>query len=310
MVPPVKVLGEVETTRRQAGSVSSTKADITTRQAARPDRGIALLCAGLPMKAIRTSRATIRVVVRTLAALAMLTVIDFTQATTAPAPRRLEAEVEQAINTDMAPLPQRAALIERIEGARANNPDGDVGARLALLWLRGVKWMLAGIPLADRDGEPHDPWMEQHRDLVVFSEPAGEWLIVPDVIWKLHNQHRDATVAEDIAWLAVQNGLPGECEGYVPCDAHGMNTLDGEYLRRYPAGRHVPEIVERVKGTLEQSVRLMAEPDGRQFLNPATDCGDLKEPLIALRRAVAGSSASADRDRTLVLADGILRICP
>jgi hypothetical protein len=262
------------------------------------------------MKAIRTSRATIRVVVRTLAALAILTVIDFTQATTAPAPRRLEAEVEQAINTDTAPLPQRAAFIERIEGARANNPDGDVGARLALLWLRGVKWMLAGIPLADRDGEPHDPWMEQHRDRVVFSEPAGEWLIVPDVIWKLHDQYRDATVAEDIAWLAVQNGLPGECEGYVPCYAYGMNTLDGEYLRRYPAGRHVPEIVERVKGTLEQSVRLMAEPDGRQFLNPATDCGDLKEPLIALRGAVAGSSASADRDHALVLADGILRMCP
>ena len=71
---------------------------------------------------------------------------------------------------------------------------------------------------------------------MVYSEPAGEWLIVPDVIWKIHDQYRDAAVAEDIAWLAVQNGLPGECEGYVPCDAQGMNTLDGEYLRRYPRG--------------------------------------------------------------------------
>ena len=70
------------------------------------------------------------------------------------------------------------------------------------------------------------------------------------------------------------------------------------------------EIVERVKGTLDQAVRLIAEPDGRQFLNPAADCGDLKAPLIAVRAAVAGSPASTDRDQTLRLADKILRMCP
>jgi hypothetical protein len=183
------------------------------------------------------------------------------------------------------------------------------GGRLAWLWLRSVKRMLAGIPLSERDGEPHDPWMEQHRELIVYSEPAGEWLIVPDVIWKMHDQHRETAVAEDIAWLAVQNGLEGECEGYVPCDAHGMNTLDGEYLRRYPRGAHVAEALERVTGTLEQSIRLMSEPDGRQFLNPATDCGDLKEPLLALRAAVAGSVASAKRDRTLLLVDRVIATC-
>ncbi len=210
---------------------------------------------------------------------------------------------------DTPPFPERAALVERLNDARGR-ASGEPAAHLALLWLRGVKWMLASIPLAQRDGEPHQAWMAQHPELVTYSDPAGEWLIVPDVIWKLHDQYRGAAVAEDIAWLAVQNGLPGECEGYVPCYAHGMNMLDGEYLRRYPRGQHVAEVVDRVKGTLEQAIRLTSEPDGQQFLNPATDCGDLKEPLVALRAAVAGSPAAAERDQTLALADRILKMCP
>jgi hypothetical protein len=273
---------------------------------------MALLCAGFAGEGNQDSHATIHgVVLNGFAAAAILSsVIGLTQGASAGAAAQLAAEAERAMKADAPPLAERAALVERIEAARAGDPDGEAGARLALLWLRGVKWMLAGIPLSERGGEPHDPWMEQHRELIVYSEPAGEWLIVPDVIWKMHDQYRDALVAEDIAWLAVENGLPGECEGYVPCYAHGMNTLDGEYLRRYPRGAHVPEIIERVKGTLEQSVRLMSAPDGKQFLNPATDCGDLKEPLIALRAAVAGSPANPDRDQALTLADKVLRMCP
>jgi hypothetical protein len=310
MVAPVIAVGEVETTNRQEGSVSNRKTGNTARQIGRVDGGMALLCAGSPPKAIRTWPATMHdVVLETLAAVAILTgVIGFTQAAASPAAAPLETEAEQAMKVDTPPFPQRAALVDRLEEAR-DRAGGEEAARLALLWLRGVKWMLAGIPLAER-GQPRYDWIEQHDELVVYSEPAGEWLIVPDVIWKIHDQHREAAVADDIAWLAVQNGLPGECEGYVPCDAQGMNTLDGEYLRRYPAGVHVPEIVQRVKGTLEQSLRLIAEPDGRQFLNPATDCGDLREPLIALRGAVARSSASPDRDHALVLADRILQMCP
>ena len=245
-----------------------------------------------------------------LATLALLTgAIGFAQVPVAPTAGQLEADAERAMTLDTPPFPERAALVERLNDARGR-ASGEPAAHLALLWLRGVKWMLASIPLAQRDGEPHQAWMAQHPELVTYSEPAGEWLIVPDVIWKLHDQYRDAAVAEDIAWLAVQNGLPGECEGYVPCYAHGMNMLDGEYLRRYPRGQHVAEIVDRVKGTLEQAIRLTSEPDGRQFLNPATDCGDLKEPLVALRAAVEGSPAAAERDQTLALADRILKMCP
>ena len=144
----------------------------------------------------------------------------------------------------------------------------------------------------------------------MFSEPAGEWLIVPEVIWQIHDTHRESSVADEIAWLAVTNGLAGECEGYVPCYAHGLNGLDGEYLRRHPRGAHVAEAVETTKGSLEQSLRLLSEPDGKRFFDASHDCGDLTPPLSALRRALAESPASPAREETLSLADRLLAMCP
>jgi hypothetical protein len=221
---------------------------------------------------------------------------------------QLEADAERAMKLDTPAFSERAALVTRIDDARGP-VSGEAAARLALLWLRAVRWMLDGIPLAERDGEPNNDWLRAHQELVAWGEPAGMWLISSDVIWKLHDQYRDSSVAEPIAWFAVENGLPGECEGYVPCYAVGMNRLDGEYLRRHPRGAHVAEIIDRVKGTLDQAIALASGKDGKEFLNPATDCGDVKQPLNALRGALAGSPATAERDQTLALVDRVQGFC-
>jgi hypothetical protein len=311
MVPLVMSVGEVETTTRQEGSISRKKTGSTTRHGTGPGRGIRLLCAGWRAKATGiVASYNSYVVLRILAFLAILTgEVHFTQVTTAPASPQLEADVERAMKVDTAPFAERAAMVDRLDDARGR-ATGESAARLSLLWLRGVKWMLASIPLAERDGEPHNDWIKQHSALVIFSEPAGDWLIVPDVIWKIHDQHRRSPLADEIAWLAVTNGLAGECEGYVPCSAHGLNTLDGEYLRRHPLGAHVAEAVETTKSSLEQSLRLLSEPDGQQFFDASRDCSDLKPPLSELRQALAGSAAGPAREETLAIADQLLAMCP
>lgn len=235
--------------------------------------------------------------------------LTLTQGTATGSIAALESEADAALKTDVSTFDQRAALVDRIDQARGTS-SGETAARLALLWLRGVKWMFSSIPLAQRDGEPHNPWIRAHQDLVAWSEPAGEWILGVDVIWKLHAQYRDSEVAEPIAWIAVENGLPGECEGYIPCYAVGMNQLDGEYLRRHPRGAHLKDIIERVKGTFEQALSLAAGPEGHRSLDPATDCGDMKAPMNGLRRAIAGSPATVERDRTLAVADAVLALCP
>lgn len=222
---------------------------------------------------------------------------------------RLEQEAARALSIENESFAGRAALVDRLQSATDRARTADERGRLTLLWLRSVRWLLASVPFGDAGQQPYRDWLAAHDRLVVYSEPAGEWLLNPETVWMVHDAHRSASTADEIAWLAVMNGYPGECEGYVPCYANILNRLDGEYLRRHPGGRHASEAVALVRSSLEEALKLFSQPSATEFLNPATDCGDLKAGLEPLRQAVFSSSAEG-RTEAVGVIDRLLSYCP
>lgn len=88
-----------------------------------------------------------------------------------------------------------------------------------------------------------------------------------------------------------------------------MNWLDGEYLRRHPTGAHASDAVAQVHSSLaEASKRLSTDPSSLRYLDPATDCGDLKSGLVPLRATVLASNA-AQRKETAGVIDELLARC-
>jgi hypothetical protein len=221
----------------------------------------------------------------------------------------LARDAERALDTDAEPFELRASLAARLQRAAETAPAAEDRGRFALLWLRSLRWLLAAIPFdAGRDTPPYRPWLAAHESTVVYSEPAGQWLVSPDLVRAVHDSHGSTRSGDDIAWFLVTNGYPGECEGYVPCYAHIMNWLDGEYLRRHPDGRRVSEAVARVRETLDTIRKMLADPPALDMLNPATDCGDLKAGFEPLRAAVLRSAAD-DRAAVSARIDALLRYC-
>jgi hypothetical protein len=214
---------------------------------------------------------------------------------------KLEAEAVRALSVDIGPFAARAELVDRLQSAADRAPGRDQGGRLALLWLRSLRWLLASIPYRAAEQEPYRGWFTGHEMLVIYSDPAGEWLVTPDAVWRVHDAHRSAASADEIAWFAVVNGYPGECEGYVPCYANILNWLHGEYLRRHPGGRHASEAVEQIRESLDSSIQNLSGPATTDFLNPDTDCGDLKAGLEPLRRAILNSKGDRRADAIALL---------
>ena len=219
----------------------------------------------------------------------------------------LEAETVSALQSDAQPFEARALLVERLHAAYARSGGGD-RPRLALLWLRSVRWLLAAIPMGSEDEDPYRGWLAGHESQVVYSEPAGQWLIDPDLIWRVH-AHRSGPDAERLAWLAVENGMPGECEGYVPCTAYTLDRLYGEYLRRHPFGAYAAEAAAGIRESFQQSLRLLADPDGADFLDRPRDCAELVSTVDELRTAMLGSSAGGDAE-TISTLDRLRAACP
>ncbi len=163
----------------------------------------------------------------------------------------------------------------------------DLLAELELARLIATRRALESIP-SDRQQETiYQNWIKAREKILVYSEPAGQWLVRNDLFWDLQKKYSALTVAEQIAWAAASNILPGECEGYIPCHLYAFNQTEGRYLKLYPRGPHVNEAVDNLADMLEgfvREIKTAAPPD-------ATDRTEAQKELRELRAVVTKTAA-------------------
>lgn len=200
----------------------------------------------------------------------------------------------------------RMELVEFIEHARGRPWSLEDLGWLELQRLRALQAALRTIPFRrDRWDDRLRTWVAARAAEILYNEPAGEWIINRDIILDRQSTYRATAVADELAWFAVGNGLGGECEGYLVCYLESNDKLQGEYLRRQPAGKHVEEAAARIKWIIDY-YKGDFKPSG--YFNAMQDCVPLKNVVASLERALRASTAS-ERD---TLANGLrdmLRLC-
>ena len=198
-------------------------------------------------------------------------------------------------------------LVELIDRTAQTVSRREAQARFALYRLQSMKNAAAAIE-GGRDIPSYaEAWVEAHGSELMYFESAGDWLLNSVAISKIHDTWRDTAAADDIAWLRVENGWPGECEGYVPCYIGWQNGLNGEYLRLHPRGRHADAANQDMARTLNNIMDHLA-PMLDALFHADTQCGELRvglDPLVAAIRA----SRSPDKARALAAADRYARLC-
>lgn len=180
-------------------------------------------------------------------------------------------------------FPARAELVAFIDRVRPEIDEPEASGRFALHWLNAMTGALSAVPRGQAKNSPYAGWLEARNTLVVYNVPGGTWMLRRDAILALHDHEKDTSSADDIAWFHVINRIPGECEGFLPCYVRAGNLLQGEYLRRHPAGRHVDE-------ALAKFPQLAADLNSRTMARPG-DCRELLEGLTPLRAAVTATRA-------------------
>jgi hypothetical protein len=154
----------------------------------------------------------------------------------------------------------------------------EVAEKNALAWIElarllAMKQASASIPIDKQDQAPFKAWLKTNEASLVYSEPAGQWLVKSDLFWNLQKKYVQLAIADEIAWEGARNYLPGECEGYIPCHLSSVNLTDGKYLKLYPKGAHVAEsldsIIENLEG-LQETLKTMEKPtvEDRKEANP------------------------------------------
>jgi hypothetical protein len=212
----------------------------------------------------------------------------------------LETARDRVLSDDTVSFSERAAWTDRVDRALGAAQRDEVGGRLALLWMQGMRRTLAAIPIEATFGTPMQPyaaWLGLREHEVVYNEPGGQWQVAPEPAWALHERYCSTASADSLAWEIVENGLPGECEGYPPCYLAGFELLHGRYLREHPGGAHAAQAVTEIHESLDQIERLLSGTDARDFFNAATDCADLIKGAEPLHRALAAAKVETTAAR-------------
>ena len=109
---------------------------------------------------------------------------------------------------------------------------------------------LRKIPMDRQNKEPHRSFLKRNDKDIVYSDPSGEWYVRSDRFWNLQKKYKTLAIADQIAWTAAENQLPGECEGYVPCYLSVVRMTYAEYLTLYPKGKYSRKAVQETVKSL------------------------------------------------------------
>lgn len=148
-----------------------------------------------------------------------------------------------------------------------------------------LKQTLKAIPFGKDKENPYKTFLKTNDKSVVYSEPAGEWFVRSNLFWDLRKKYENSPTAEEIAWSATQNPLPGECEGYVNCYLFLIRSTDAEYLNLYPSGKYSAEALKNIQNQLDPIVDDLAE---KKIYTGPSDVSDRAEfnRLISEIRAI------------------------
>lgn len=215
--------------------------------------------------------------------------------------------VRERMNIGRNSFPEQTDLFNFLTRAIAEVKTRAVVAEFELAQLLALSNSLRAIPFQRNPEQQYLSWIKAHEARIVYSEPGGMWLVRLDGFWELEKEYRALPIGERIAWEAAQYGLPGECEGYLPCYFATILLREGVYLRLYPSGAHVGEAIGRIDGLLKS----FADDLTRQWLSeiPKEDRHEFKKQITELR-SVLTKAASPNKVVSLKRLDQLSRAIP
>jgi hypothetical protein len=91
-----------------------------------------------------------------------------------------------------------------------------------------------------------EAWIKEQEANLVYGEPQGQWLVQSELFWQLTLEYQDLPIADEIAWTAAENMLPGECEGDAACHAEALKLTYARYLLLFPNGKHAADAQKKM----------------------------------------------------------------
>lgn len=195
---------------------------------------------------------------------------------------RLKAE-----NTDFA---DRLEIYDLATRATSEAKDVNTRAEFELLKLLALAGTAEAFNNDRSDKSPYREWLKAHSAEVILNEFAGGYDMRTELLWNLETKYHTLLIAERIAWAAVENPQPHDCEDDDVCNLFTFEAAV-EYLRRHPNGAHAAEAINEFDELFTDDViKLTNGKETDPYV--VADRANVRKLVSSLRLALAKSSAA------------------
>lgn len=164
--------------------------------------------------------------------------------------------------------------------ARQNNDK----AMMELGKLKALQQILNTLSAMMKGSDANHEAIKENKDDIYYHESAGQHFIYPEAFWKLAQTYKDDAIADEIAWQAARQQLPGETEGDPMAVLSFISTSEGKYLKMFPNGRYSAIALENIKLSLEDMPNFLNgyftseyEASKKAFLADLSDLGEISK---------------------------------
>lgn len=204
--------------------------------------------------------------------------------------------VERNYKEEKMSFADAAELYDFLTRAQNELGNSNSAAEIGFKRLLALRAALKAVPFGKAGEKPYADFLKTNGKEVVYSEPSGEWYMRSENLWELHKKYSKEAIAEEIAWAAAQNPLPGECEGYINCYLFFLRETDGEYLTLYPSGKYAGQALKNIQSLIEP---IAADLKDKTIYNGPSDVSDRAEfnRLIAELRTIVSKLPFAEIEK-------------
>jgi len=148
-------------------------------------------------------------------------------------------------------------------------------AQLETAFLRVLNRIYSALAMAGKGSDSKHPAVKNHQNLCYYHEPAGQYFVKSDAYWELAEKYSDIVeAAEEIAWQAAKQPLPGESEGDPDMMIYFYENSYGRYVESFPEGTHVAEALDMATGILDHAAESLS------YYETAEEKSQLKAKLV------------------------------
>ena len=215
-----------------------------------------------------------------------------------------EATYRQIVNERLALTSENGAewleLFEFIDRVMPTISSPDLRPVFELSRLKALQKYLDFCKARSVDDLNAVPALQGLLSQIIYNEPAAMCLVSRELFWDLHQRYRDHAYADELAWAAADQTMPGETEGYPPAIVTVTWEMKGRYLEVAPKGKFATEATKSISEFLTFTDEDLKPVDAEEKKR-------MKGDLEKLKKVVATTENEEKASTLKVITDLIAR---